>query len=82
VLYFFKGAPTPFAESIALAGGADVAMVYCFNCAAEVWFKAIENKVNRAKNLQIWRVPTLQSQELSTLAARSMQLQVTFKKVR
>jgi hypothetical protein len=51
VLYFFKGAPTPFAESIAQVGGADVAMVYCFNCAAEVWFKAIENKVNRTKNL-------------------------------
>ena len=42
-----------------------------------MWFKAIENKVNRAKNLQIWRVPTLQSQELAKLATRSMQLQAT-----
>jgi uncharacterized protein YaeQ len=27
--------------------------------------------------LQIWRVPTLQSQELAKLATRSMQLQAT-----
>ena len=58
-------------------GKSDLVMVYCFNHAAEVWFKAIENKVSRAKNLQIWRVPTLQSQELAKLANRSMQLQAT-----
>jgi uncharacterized protein YaeQ len=56
-------------------GKSDVAMVYCFNHAAEIWWKAMENKVSRAKNLQIWRVPTLQSQELAKLATRSMQLQ-------
>ncbi|HMS26390.1 MAG TPA: YaeQ family protein [Burkholderiaceae bacterium] len=58
-------------------GKSDMVMVYCFNHAAEVWFKAIENKVNRAKNLQIWRIPTAQSQELAKLANRSMQLQAT-----
>ncbi len=58
-------------------GKSDSMMVYCFNHAAEIWWKAIENKVSRAKNLQVWRVPTLQSQELAKLATRSMQLQAT-----
>ncbi len=55
----------------------EITMVYAFNHAAEVWWKPLENKVNRCKNLQVWRVPTQQSQNLVQLAGRSMQLQAT-----
>lgn len=56
---------------------AEQVVVYCFHHAAEVWWRAIENKLTRLSNLEVWRVPTLASQELVTLAQRSMQLQAT-----
>lgn len=52
-------------------------MVYCFNHAAEVWWKGIENKLTRLDRLQVWRIPTESSQALAKLAQRSMQLQAT-----
>jgi uncharacterized protein YaeQ len=51
--------------------------VYPFHHAAEVWWKALENKVSRLANLEVWRIPTEQSQALTSLAQRSMQLQAT-----
>jgi uncharacterized protein YaeQ len=56
---------------------ADQALVYCFNHAAEVWWKGIENKLTRLDRLQVWRIPTESSQALAKLAQRSMQLQAT-----
>ncbi|XAH23274.1 YaeQ family protein [Xylophilus sp. GW821-FHT01B05] len=56
---------------------ADAVLLYCFNHAAEVWWKGIENKLTRLDKLQVWRVPTEQSQALGALAQRSMQLQAT-----
>jgi uncharacterized protein YaeQ len=56
---------------------ADAVMVYCFNHAAEVWWRGIENKLTRMDKLQVWRVPTEASQALARLAERSMQLQAT-----
>ncbi|MEY4447753.1 MAG: hypothetical protein RLZZ433_768 [Pseudomonadota bacterium] len=56
---------------------ADAVMVYCFNHAAEVWWRGIENKLTRMDKLQVWRVPTEASQALAKLAERSMQLQAT-----
>ena len=56
---------------------ADEVLLYCFNHAAEVWWKGIETKLTRLDKLQVWRVPTESSQELSKLAERSMQLQAT-----
>ncbi len=55
----------------------DAVLLYCFNHAAEVWWKGIESKLTRLDKLQVWRVPTLQSQALAQLAQRSMQLQAT-----
>jgi uncharacterized protein YaeQ len=55
----------------------DAVMVYCFNHAAEVWWKGIANKLTRLDKLQVWRVPTEASQALAKLAQRSMQLQAT-----
>ncbi|MEO8653645.1 MAG: YaeQ family protein [Ramlibacter sp.] len=56
---------------------ADDVQVYCFNHAAEIWWRGIENKVARLQNLSVFRVPTEASQALAALAQRSMQLQAT-----
>jgi len=56
---------------------ADAVVVYAFHHAAEVWWKAITNKIARLDKLQVWRVPAEQSQALAQLAQRSMQLQAT-----
>jgi len=58
-------------------GKADEVVLYCFNHAAEVWWRGIENKLSRPRNLSVYRLPTVQSQELQALAQRSMQLQAT-----
>jgi uncharacterized protein YaeQ len=55
----------------------DAVMVYCFNHAAEVWWRGIESKLTRLDKLQVWRVPTEASQALAKLAERSMQVQAT-----
>ena len=56
---------------------ADSVIVYCFNHAAEIWWKGIESKLSRLDKLQVWRIPTEASQALAQLAERSMQLQAT-----
>jgi uncharacterized protein YaeQ len=58
-------------------GKADHVRVYCFHHAAEVWWRGIENKVSRLRNLDVFRIPSAASQELAGLAQRSMQLQAT-----
>ena len=52
-------------------------IVYCFNHAAEVWWKGIETKLSRLEKLQVWRVPAEAAQALAQMAERSMQLQAT-----
>ena len=52
-------------------------VLYCFNHAAEVWWRGMENKLSRARNLEVWRIPTEAAQALIPLAQRSMQLQAT-----
>lgn len=58
-------------------GKSDEVIVYCFNHAAEIWWRGIETKLTRPQNLQVYRVPTEASQALAALAQRSMQLQAT-----
>lgn len=62
---------------IKACGKADTVAVYCFNHAAEVWWRGMESKLSRPQNLSVWRIPTAASQALATLAQRSMQLQAT-----
>ncbi len=62
---------------IKACGKADAVALYCFNHAAEVWWRGMESKLSRPKNLSVWRIPTLASQALAALAQRSMQLQAT-----
>lgn len=58
-------------------GKSDEVIVYCFNHAAEIWWRGIENKLTRPQNLSVYRVPTEASHALAALAQRSMQLQAT-----
>ena len=58
-------------------GKADEVVLYCFSHAAEIWWKGMENKLARPKNLSVFRIPTLTSQALIPMAQRSMQLQAT-----
>lgn len=51
--------------------------VYSFSSSTATWWKGLENKLGRARNLTVWQVPAKQSLELSTLAERTMTLQVT-----
>ncbi|MEN9843052.1 MAG: hypothetical protein RLZZ612_881 [Pseudomonadota bacterium] len=56
---------------------AEAVVVYAFSHAAEVWWKGLEHKLARAKNLTVWRVPSEAAQQLTGMAERSMQLQAT-----
>ena len=58
-------------------GKADEVLLYAFNHAAEIWWRGVENKLARAENLHVFRVPTEASQQLATLAQRTMHLQAT-----
>jgi uncharacterized protein YaeQ len=58
-------------------GKADQVHVYCFHHAAEIWWRGIEGKLSRLRNLNVFRVPAITSQEMALLAERSMQLQAT-----
>lgn len=51
--------------------------VYSFASSTRVWWKAIEPKLERARNLSVWQIPAEQSEALAALAARTMALQVT-----
>ena len=51
--------------------------LYAYGSAAAVWWRGLENKLGRWRNLQVWQLPAEQSQALATLCNRSMQLQVT-----
>jgi uncharacterized protein YaeQ len=51
--------------------------LYTYAGSTAVWWAAIENKLVRLSNLAVWQVPAEQSQALTGLAQRSMQLQFT-----
>jgi len=59
------------------SGRAQRVTVYTYGNRADIWWKPIADKVARARNLAVWRIPTEASQALAGLAARSMQLQCT-----
>lgn len=39
--------------------------VYSFSSSTETWWKGIENKLTRARNLTVWQIPAAQSEALS-----------------
>ena len=58
-------------------GKSDAVVLYAFGPAADVWWRGIEGKLARLKNLQVWRIPSVSAQALVALAERSMNLQAT-----
>ena len=58
-------------------GRADRVTVISFSASTPIWWNGIKGKLTRARNLQAWQVDAAASQELATLAQRTMQLQVT-----
>jgi uncharacterized protein YaeQ len=55
----------------------DQVLVYPFAHSADIWWRGIENKVNRQAKLSVIRIPSEASQAMAAMAERSMQLQVT-----
>jgi uncharacterized protein YaeQ len=51
--------------------------VYAYGNRAELWWKPLADKLERAKNLAVWRIPVSAGTALCKLAARAMQLQCT-----
>jgi uncharacterized protein YaeQ len=62
---------------IKACGKSEEVMVYTFTHSSPIWWKAIETKLTRPRNLSVWLLPHTASQELSAMAQRSMQLQAT-----
>lgn len=58
-------------------GRAEQVVVYSFAHASSIWWKGMNNRLDRAKNLKVVNVPTATSQALEKLAQRTMQLQCT-----
>ena len=56
---------------------ADRVSIYAYAASVPVWWAGLRNKVSRLSNLELWQLPTAQSQALAAMAARSMQLQFT-----
>ena len=59
------------------SGRADRVTVYTYGRGAEKWWEANAERLGRAKNVAVWRVPTDVSESLGRLAERAMQLQCT-----
>jgi len=62
---------------IRASGRADRVTVYTYGRGADLWWEANAERLGRAKNLAVWRVPPDASESLGNLAERAMQLQCT-----
>ena len=59
------------------AGRARKVSLWAFQSSTPIWWDGIATKLTRAHNLTVWQLPSEQTQALATLAARTMQLQIT-----
>jgi uncharacterized protein YaeQ len=62
---------------IKACGRAERVTLYAYANSTPIWWRGIEGKIARLRNLEVWQLPAAQSQALAGLAERSMQLQVT-----
>ena len=58
-------------------GRANQVLVYTYSNSASIWWKTIESKLARAKNLQVVQIAATTAADLEKLCMRNMQLQVT-----
>ncbi len=56
-------------------GRAEQVVVVCHSGSCDIWWKAIEGRVARLRNLSVLRLPARTAQALAALAGRSMRLQ-------
>ena len=59
------------------SGRADRVSVYAYAHTADVWWKALSGKLERADKVAIWRIPGEASRALAELAERNLSLQFT-----
>ena len=60
---------------IRACGRADRVTVYAYGRGADLWWQTNAERLGRAKNLTVWRVPAGASESAGMLAQRAMQLQ-------
>jgi uncharacterized protein YaeQ len=58
-------------------GRADKVIVYSYSSTSHIWWSQLGSKVERAKNLSVFNLPSDTSLALAKLAQRTMQLQCT-----
>lgn len=51
--------------------------VFSFSASTPIWWKGLESRLTRTRNLTVWQIPSEQSQALAALAQRTMQVQIT-----
>jgi uncharacterized protein YaeQ len=59
------------------SGRAEQVSVYTHTASSPIWWKGVCNKVSRLRNLRVWEIPSHESQALTVLCQRSMNLQIT-----
>ncbi|WP_377701112.1 YaeQ family protein [Pseudoduganella sp. UC29_71] len=59
------------------AGRSEQVVVYSYNATSHIWWKALANKVERAKNLTVINLQSEATEQLAKMAQRTMQLQCT-----
>lgn len=58
-------------------GRASHVVVYSYSNTSNVWWNQVAGKLNRARNLQVFNLPSALTTELARMAKRTMQLQCT-----
>ena len=71
------GQPSDERRLAKACGKARRVTLYCYAHSAAIWYAGIANKITRLRNLEIWQLPSEQSQALAAMAQRSMQLQIS-----
>jgi len=71
------GQPDDHRRLLKASARADRVTLYAYSTAVPIWWAAIQGKLARLSNLDVWQIPAAESQALARMAARSMQLQVT-----
>lgn len=51
--------------------------VYTFSSSTPIWWRDLESRLTRLRNVTVWQIPAKDSQALAAMAQRSLQLQVT-----
>jgi uncharacterized protein YaeQ len=58
-------------------GRSSKVVIYAYHHATSIWYKTIENKIARLKNLEIFQIAHEQVPQLALFADRTMHLQIT-----